>query len=95
MGATARESDRRVGERMVVDEVAWLGRKAEELLTAYEQERPTDRLRTFEAVERVWETVVRPRLPEFRTLQQHWEGREPPPEDSVWRAHWTVPDQFG
>lgn len=34
-GGTAAESDRAVGERMVADEVQWLGDKARELLAAY------------------------------------------------------------
>src|SRR5207237_2728904 len=83
MGANARQSDRRTGERMVEDEVRWLGEKARELLAAYERERPHHALRTFEDVEVLWESVVKPRLGEFRTMQQHWEGREPPPEGSV------------
>src|SRR5215213_6841967 len=72
MGANAREADRRTGERMVADEIAWLGTKGRELLAAYEQERPSRRLRTFEEVEVLWETVVRPRLGEFRTMQSDW-----------------------
>jgi hypothetical protein len=49
------------------------------------------RLCTFADVERLWEQVVRPALPAFRTMQQVWEGREPPAETSVWRANWGVP----
>jgi creatinine amidohydrolase len=93
MGANARESDRRIGERMVADEVRWLGEKAKELLTAYQEAQPTQRLRTFEEVERLWETVVRPELPNFRTMQDLWEGRQPPPEDSIWHANWRVPQR--
>lgn len=92
MGATAHLSDRRTGERMVEDEVRWLGEKARELLAVYDAEQPTHQLLTFADVERLWEQVVRPRLPEFRTMQQHWEGREPPPTDSVWHRNWRVPD---
>ncbi len=93
MGANARESNRRTGERMVADEVAWLGEKARELLAAYERERPPQRLRTFEDAERIWETVVRPRLKEFRTMQNGPPEREAPAEDSVWHANWRVPDR--
>src|SRR5689334_4147538 len=72
MGANAREANRRTGERMVADEVAWLGAKGRELLAIYEQERPVQRLRTFEEVEVLWETVVRPHLGELRTMQSDW-----------------------
>lgn len=90
MGANARESNRLTGERMVADEVRWLGDKAAELLAAFDAA-PETRLLTFAQVEELWETVVRPCLGEFRTMQQHWDGRVPPPEDSVWRRNWTVP----
>src|SRR6185437_9069003 len=90
MGANARVSDRRVGERMVADEVRWLGEKARELLADYERERPEHRLRTWDDVESLWDDVVRPRLPEFRTMQDVWEGREPPPEESVWHRNWRL-----
>lgn len=92
MGANARESNRLTGERMVEDEVRWLGEKARDLLAAYERDRPRHTLRTFEDAEHLWEAVVRPRLGEFRTMQQNWEGREAPPEGSVWRPNWKVPD---
>jgi creatinine amidohydrolase len=92
MGPDARAADRRVGERMVADEVRWLGEKSRELLDAYDRARPAQRLQTFEAVEALWETVVRPRLNEFRTMQ-HTDGREPPPAGSVWHANWRVPDR--
>lgn len=93
MGADARLSTRRVGERMVRDEVRWLGEKASELLGSYAAEERTHRLLTFEDVEGLWESVVRPALKEFRTMQQHTDGREPPAEGSVWRRNWTVPDR--
>ena len=91
MGANARESNRLTGERMVADEVRFLGEKARELLAAYEAAAPTVRLRTFEDVERLCETVVKPELPNFRTMQQQWEGRPAPPEDSAWYANWRIP----
>ena len=63
MGANAFESDRRIGERMVDDEVAWLGKKMQELLTAYEQQEITERQPvTFEAVEQIWTETVSPAL---------------------------------
>jgi creatinine amidohydrolase len=93
MGANAREADRRTGERMVEDEVRWLGDKARELLEAYGREKPAHPLQTFEDVEWLWETAVRPRLKEFRTMQDDREGRVPPPEGSVWHANWRVPER--
>jgi creatinine amidohydrolase len=91
MGPNARQSDRRVGERMVADEVRWLGAKARELLADYEREQPSQRLRTFAQVEELWETVVRPELPRFKTMEQCPADRVPPAPDSVWRANWEVP----
>ena len=93
MGRNARESNRRVGERMVADEVKWIGAKAQELLAAYDRERPQHRLRTFEDVELLWETVVRPQLKHFQTMQQLWENQAPVPEGSVWHANAHVPDR--
>ena len=92
MGPNAREANRRTGERMVADEVAWLGDKGRELLAAYERDRPTRRLSTFEDVEVLWETVVRPRFGEFRTMQSDW-SVAPVPEGSVWRTNAAIPDR--
>jgi creatinine amidohydrolase len=91
MGADVRQSDRREGERMVADEVRWLGEKAGELLAAYDRDKPSHRLRTFAQVEELWERHVRPALGRFRTMQDLWPGQEPVPEDSVWYANWRVP----
>jgi creatinine amidohydrolase len=93
MGATAPLSKRRTGERMVADEVSWLGAKAEELLSEYRSLRPTQRLVTFEDVEVLWETAVRPSFPSFKTMNQFPEGRLPPPEGSVWHANWSIPER--
>jgi creatinine amidohydrolase len=92
MGGNARESSRRVGERMVEDEVRWLGEKARELLAAYEAAQPEHRPLSFEDVERIWEEVVRPKLPEFETMKERW-GDQEPPEGSRWRANWRVPER--
>jgi len=93
MGRNAYETSRRIGERMVEDEVAWLGRKARELLEDYEKFRPPHTLRTFEDVERLWEGVVRPHVPEFRSMQLSWKQHEEVPEDSVWYKNWRVPER--
>jgi len=89
MGANAREADRRIGERMVADEVRWLGAKAADLLADYARLQPEHRLRTFADVEAVWTEVVRPRLGELRTMQ-YPADREPPPESSMWRENWQI-----
>lgn len=93
MGVTAPLSDRRIGERMVADEVRWLGAKARELLADYDRLQPEHRLLTFEDVEVLWESVVRPLFPQFKTMNQSPEGRTRPPEGSVWHANWAVPDR--
>ncbi|HEV8637489.1 MAG TPA: creatininase family protein [Chloroflexota bacterium] len=91
MGPNAGEANRRIGERMVEDEVQWLGQKARELLAAYDREAPTDRLRTFAETEVLWTEVVLPALPTFETMQDRWGDQPPPPEGSVWRTNWPVP----
>lgn len=95
LGRNAWESDRRVGERMVADEVRFLGEKARELLAAYEALCPAHTLLTFADVERVWDEVVRPALPGFRSMQQRWEGQPDVPADSRWHANWPVPHLTG
>ena len=93
MGQNVRESNRQIGERMVNDEIEWLGNKVRELLAAYESEKPTQKLRTFDQVEHIWETVIRPELPNFRTMQTAWSDDVTLPEDSIWYANWKVPDR--
>lgn len=99
MGPNVREANRLVGERMVADEVGWLTRKAEELLADYAREQPAHQLRTFEDVEVLWETVVRPHLKQFRSMQQSWadmavwQDQQPVPADSIWAENAGVPDR--
>ena len=87
MGLDAHQSDRRTGVRMVAEQADWLGAKGRELLAAYAQARPTTRLATFDQVEQLWESVVRPALPSFKTMQVDAGGPEPP-SGSAWRANW-------
>ena len=89
MGEDASLANRRIGERMVQGEVRWLGAKMQELLSIYEQEKPVARLQTFGEVETLWETVVKPRLPEFKTMKL-WNDN-PLPENSVWRTNFPFP----
>lgn len=94
MGRDASEADRRVGERMVNDEVTWLGGKARELLDAYGNAEARPVLRTFAGVEELWETVITPRLPEFITMGQWGDAPSPLPH-SVWYANQGVLDEGG
>ena len=90
MGPNAYQADRRVGERMVADEVGWLGAKAAELLAAYATNQPAQRHPlSFMAIEQIWATEVLPRLPEFKTMQ--YLGRTPPPSDSQWQLNYQIP----
>ena len=91
MGPDAPDSDRRVGERMVRDEIAWLHRKASDLLADYSQTRPVEGLVTFADVERFWDDVVTPRLGEFITMQPEWDARGQVAADSRWKANQGVP----
>jgi creatinine amidohydrolase len=93
MGANAGESHRGTGERMVADEVRWLGAKARDLLASYDAERPQHRLLTFEDVEVLWETVVGPEVKEFRSMQERFPDQQAVPSDSVWFANSRVPDR--
>ncbi len=93
MGRDAHRADRRVGDRMVADELVFLTRKADELLAAYEPRRDS-RLRTFEDVERFWSDIVQPRLPKFRSMEGYVEPLaevEAIPANSVWKATSTGP----
>lgn len=91
MGGNAREADRRIGERMVADEVDWLGTKAAELLAAYEQHRPERRQPlSFMQIERIWADAVLPRLADFKSMQ--YLERTPPPSDSPWQLNYAIPD---
>jgi creatinine amidohydrolase len=93
MGSNAYDAHRAIGERMVADEAQWLGEKARELLAACEAEQPRHTLRTFEQVEQLWETLIRPELQNFRSMQPLQDGQLPPAEGSVWHVNWHVPDQ--
>ena len=59
MGVTAPLATRRAGEQMAQDEVAWLGRKAAELLTEYGRAAPADRRPvSFLELERIWREEI-------------------------------------
>jgi len=91
MGANAREANRLVGERMVADEVRWLGAKAQALLAEYQATQPATRQPlSFMAIEQIWAAEVLPQLPTFKTMQ--YLHREPPPADSQWRLNYQIPE---
>ena len=94
MGKDASLANRRVGERMVADEVEWLGKKARELREEYARLRPAHNFTTFEAVERVWQEVVVPRLPSFKTMQARWPWQGELPPDSPWRRNNQMPEHW-
>ena len=94
MGGNAREANRRIGERMVRDEVRWLGAKAKELLAEYDRVKPSVRLRTFGEAESLWDSVVRPKMKQFHSMQNLWSNQKPVPENSVWYGNWKVPDRW-
>lgn len=91
MGENARESNRLIGERMVADEVEWLGNKARELLADYDRLQPAHTFTTFAQVEQVWQEVIAPVLPTFKSMQERWEWQEPLPSGSPWQANNPVP----
>jgi creatinine amidohydrolase len=96
MGRDANLANRKTGDRMVADEVAFLIAKARALLESYDplRPRPEQRLRTFEDVERFWDEAVRPVLPSFKSMAGYAKPDPeivPVPEGSVWKANSTGP----
>jgi creatinine amidohydrolase len=92
MGPDAYESNRLVGERMVADEVGWLGAKAAQLLVEYEAHKPAARRRlSFLEIEQIWANEVLPQLPMFKSMGY---GDNPPPaEGSIWALNYQIPEQ--
>ncbi len=89
-GADAALANREAGRRMIAGQIAWLGARMRELLTAYDPERPS-RLRTFDDVEAFWEQTVRPALADFKSMQPTWYEKEAPDAGSRWWENWRVP----
>ncbi len=75
-GHDAAQSSRQLGEAIVASQVAWLGRKASELLQAWHPpDRPASRTPgnplgalTFGEAERIWREEVEPLLPRFSSM---------------------------
>jgi creatinine amidohydrolase len=94
MGQDASESDRRTGERMVADQVEWLGRKAQELRAEYQRLKPVHGFTTFEIVERVWQELIVPNMANFQTMQEKWSWQQDLPEDSPWQSNYHLPGNW-
>jgi creatinine amidohydrolase len=93
-GRDAGQSSRRLGEAIVASQVAWLGRKAAELLAAYRPPtavasptpgNPLGAL-TFGEAERLWRAEMEPLLPTFSSmnLEAGQSGTDPA---SPWAAN--------
>ncbi len=88
MGRDAHLADRRVGDRMVEDEVRFLVAKGKELIEAYDGATPPKgTLLSFEDVERFWDTEIRRIFPTFKSMEGYADGKDmgSVPEGSVWR----------
>lgn len=93
MGATARESNPSTGERMVNEQVDWLGSKLKELLSKYKESEPASRRTlSFERIEQLWSEEIHPQLPQFHSMQHFFavEASAPPPT-SQWHVNWRIP----
>jgi creatinine amidohydrolase len=87
MGRNAHEADRKVGERMVADQIAWLSAKGDELLADYARLQPAHNLTTFAAVEAAWVERVEPALAQFQSMQRIWPWQEEIPPESPWNRN--------
>ena len=94
LGADALEANRQIGERMVADEMEWLGNKGRELLDEYIHLQPKHTLLTFRDVEDLWLRVVLPELQGFESMKNIWGWQSPIPDDSQWSANLEIPDNW-
>jgi len=94
MGRDAAQASRLTGERMVADQVEYLGRKARELIAEYDRLRPAHSFTTFAEVERVWHEVVVPRVGAFQSMQEKWPGQADLPAGSPWARNHGIPDNW-
>jgi creatinine amidohydrolase len=90
MGSDAALASRLTGERMVADEVVWLGTKGKALLDEYDHLKPAHNFTTFAIVERIWQEMIAPKLPEFISMQEKWEAQEDIPGDSPWKKNMST-----
>lgn len=89
MGKDARQADRRIGERMVVDEIRYLSALADRLLAEHDHDEGRKPL-TFEQIEDIWNRDVKPVLHTFESLSLFHSEIGEPPEDSVWRSQYRI-----
>jgi creatinine amidohydrolase len=90
-GRDAGQASRRSGEAFVDMHAAWFGRKATELLGAYQAPaKPAARMPgnplgalTFGETERLWRDEVEPLLADFSAMNR-WPGQEPTDSASAW-----------
>lgn len=91
MGRDAYRASLRTGERMVEDEVAFLGAKAGELLVEYDRLQPRHDFTSFDAVERFWSSAVAPLVKSFACMELDFSGKgRSVPESSVWHESWQA-----
>lgn len=93
MGPTARRANRKIGLRMVDDQVAWLGRTAKQMLAEYAaSDASTRKALSYADIEQIWAEEVLPRVNDFESMKELFDGHtEPPPLNSRWRLNWAVP----
>ena len=93
MGSNAFESNRSVGERMVEDEVRWLGVKAKELLQDYHELSPVERQPlSFIRIEQIWREEIEPVIDQFKSMQMQFNSQtEGPSPESRWMLNWELP----
>jgi hypothetical protein len=94
LGEDAYQASRQVGERMVADEVKWLGNKGRELLGEYNRIQPKHTLNTFTDVENIWHKVILPEIGEYESMKEIWDWQAPIPEDSPWYANMKISDNW-
>ena len=90
MGPDAHNANRRIGERMVADEVSFLGAMAKDLLEEYDQSASRNSTPvSFIRLEEIWADEIAPRLAEFESMK--YDDRTPPSSSSRWRLNLEVP----
>ena len=94
LGKDAYQANRQVGERMVADEVDWLGDKGRTLLGDYDRIKPKHTFTTFTDVENIWHKVVLPEISQYESMRGIWDWQEPIPDDSPWYANMKIPDHW-
>ena len=93
MGQDADQSNRRVGNRMAADEVRWLSERARRLLDEYDDSLDVPGFPRFEDVELFWDTEIRPRLADFKSMSLDFGNGGAVDPKSRWYANWHVPDR--